>query len=38
MLKLVLPGLSQSWQYNQMVADLDTLEAYTLQDQLSFCH
>ena len=36
--KLVLPGLSQSWQYNQMVADLDTLEAYKLQDQLSFAN
>jgi len=34
--KLVLPGLSQSWQYNEMVADLNTLSALKSQDQMRF--
>ena len=34
--KTVLPGLSQSWQYNEMVADLDTISALKTQDQMRF--
>ena len=34
--KTVLPGLSQSWQYNEMVADLDTIGALKTQDQMRF--
>ena len=36
--KLVMPGISQVWQYNQMVADLDTLDAYKTQDQMLFAN
>jgi hypothetical protein len=36
--KLVMPGISQPWQYNQMVADLDTLDAYKTQDQMLFAN
>ena len=36
--KLVLPGLSQSWQYNEMIADLNTLDAYKTQDQMLFAN
>ena len=34
--KLVLPGLSQPWQYNEMVADMDTLKGLKLQEQMVF--
>ena len=34
--KTVLPGLSQSWQYNEMVADLDTIGALETQDKMRF--
>jgi hypothetical protein len=36
--KLVMPGISQPWQYNEMVADLDTLDAYKTQDQMLFAN
>jgi hypothetical protein len=36
--KKVLPGLSQSWQYNEMIADLNTLDAYKTQDQMIFAN
>lgn len=36
--KKVLPGLSQSWQYNEMIADLNTLDAYIIQDQMLFAN
>ena len=36
--KKVLPGLSQSWQYNEMIADLNTLDAYKTQDQMLFAN
>lgn len=36
--KKVLPGLSQSWQYNEMIADLNTLDAYITQDQMLFAN